>query len=67
MLDTKTKTFLRRKEVERRTGLSTSTLYDKMARGEFPRPVPLGPQIRGWIEDEVAEWQAHRIAQRDSE
>jgi prophage regulatory protein len=66
MLDAKTKTFLRRKEVERRTGLPTSTLYDKVKRGEFPKPVPLGPQIVGWVEDEVDGWQAQRIAERDT-
>jgi prophage regulatory protein len=63
---TKPKRFLRSKEVQRRTGLSTSTLYDKMARGEFPKPVSLGPQIRAWLEDEIADWQAARIAERDN-
>ena len=31
--------FLRRREVEEVTGLSRSTIYALMSRGEFPKPV----------------------------
>lgn len=34
--------ILRRPDVEARTGLSRSTIYDWMKRGEFPKPVALG-------------------------
>lgn len=59
--------FLRRPEVERRTGLSCSTLYELMAQGAFPKPVPLGPKSVGWRESEVWAWQQGRIAERDQE
>lgn len=48
--------LLRRPEVEARTGLSRSTLYDWMKRGEFPQPVKLGLRIVAWRESDVTEW-----------
>lgn len=53
-------TILRRPAVEARTGLSRSTIYAAMARGEFPQPVRLGPRAVGWRESDVAEWLASR-------
>jgi prophage regulatory protein len=60
-----TQAILRRSEVERATGLSRSTLYDKMAAGQFPKPVPLCGRAVGWLSNEIAEWQRARIAERD--
>lgn len=48
--------ILRRREVEQRTGLSRSTLYDYIARGYFPKPVKLGPRASGWKETAVDQW-----------
>lgn len=48
--------ILRRPEVEARTGLSRSTLYDWMKAGEFPRPVALGARLVGWRETDVQAW-----------
>jgi prophage regulatory protein len=60
--------FLRLRTVENVTGLHKTTIYDRMKRGEFPRPVPLGDGPNspvGWPEDEIAAWQAARVAKRD--
>lgn len=48
--------LLRRREVEARTGLSRSTLYDWMKRGEFPKPVKLGTRIVAWRETDIVAW-----------
>ena len=48
--------LLRRPEVEARTGLSRSTLYDWMKRGDFPAPVRLGARLVAWRESDVTEW-----------
>jgi prophage regulatory protein len=56
--------FLRRHAVEARTGLSRSSIYDRVAAGEFPKPVPLGGRSVGWLESEIVEWQKGRIAER---
>jgi prophage regulatory protein len=57
--------FLRRPEVEKITGLPRSSIYERMAAGTFPRPVPLGDRAVAWLEAEVIEWQRRRIAERD--
>ncbi|MGH6864889.1 MAG: helix-turn-helix transcriptional regulator [Methyloceanibacter sp.] len=56
--------FLRRREVVSITGLPTSTLYEKIARGEFPRPVQISARRVAWLESEVAAWQKSIIAKR---
>ena len=40
-------------EVLRRTGLSKSTVYSRVKAGEFPRPIPLGGRIVGWLSSEI--------------
>ena len=48
--------LIRRPEVESRIGISRSTLYDWMKRGEFPQPVKLGARLVAWRESDVTEW-----------
>lgn len=59
------KNILRGPEVRRRTGLSKSTLYDLMARNQFPRPIALSPEPGGrsvgWLDDEVEAWIEQRV------
>jgi tRNA(fMet)-specific endonuclease VapC len=54
MQKTTTKTILRLKSVMSRTGLSRSTIYDLMSRGEFPRPVKLTGKAVAWPESAIA-------------
>jgi prophage regulatory protein len=53
-------------EVMRRTGLRKSRIYTGIAAGEFPKPVAITPRSVGWVESEIDEWIAERIALRDS-
>jgi len=46
----------RRPDVEARTGLSRSTIYDWMKRGEFPQPVKLGTRLVAWRESDITAW-----------
>jgi prophage regulatory protein len=50
--------LLPRREVEARVGRSRSWIYSKMARGDFPRPVEVGPGSVGWLESEIEQWLA---------
>lgn len=59
--------ILRRPEVEAVTGLSTTTIYERMALGTFPRPIPLGRKSVGWLESELIAWQRERITARESQ
>lgn len=54
-----TRSALRKPEVLRATGWSNSTLYEKIAKGKFPKPSKLDPDGRVviWWEDEVAAFQ----------
>jgi prophage regulatory protein len=58
--------ILRRDQVERATGLPRSTLYAKINRGEFPKPIRLGLRAVGWLEHDVASWLQARIDARDA-
>ena len=53
-------TLLRRPDVETRTGLSHSTIYDWIKKGEFPKPVKLGTRIVAWKESDIAAWMEAR-------
>ncbi|MGN6277680.1 MAG: helix-turn-helix transcriptional regulator [Sphingomonas sp.] len=48
--------FLRLPEVKQRTGLSRSTIYDKMASGRFPKQKKLGARMSAWYETEIDSW-----------
>lgn len=53
--------ILRRKQVEARTGLSRSGIYQKISEGTFPKSVRLGKRAVGWVEADVFRWIAERI------
>lgn len=64
--------ILRRREVEQRTGLGTSAIYDRLNPKSprhdpgFPKPVRLGCTTAvGWVEAEISEWIKRQIALRD--
>lgn len=59
------KRFLRRPQVEEMTGLPESSLYAEMAKGNFPKPIKLSANRVAWLEDDIAAWQAERLAQRN--
>ncbi|HOO50573.1 MAG TPA: AlpA family transcriptional regulator [Alphaproteobacteria bacterium] len=46
----------RLREVLHRTGLSRSTLYLRIANGEFPKPMSLGGRSVGWLASDVTQW-----------
>ncbi len=43
-------------EVLKQTGLSRSTIYEMIGRGEFPRQINFGPRAVGWVVDDVLAW-----------
>ena len=60
----KTLKIKRRPAVEAKTGLSRSTIYEKIKDGTFPKPVKLGPRAVGWFDSEIDAWLEERLAQR---
>jgi prophage regulatory protein len=57
--------LLRRDEVRRRTGLSTSALYMLMQAGKLSRPVKLTSGTVAWVESEIEAFIEARIHERD--
>jgi prophage regulatory protein len=72
--------LIRLPEVQRKTSLSRSSLYRKIATGEFPAPYNIGnpspaprknPERPGriavaWLESEVDDWILATVAARDA-
>ena len=54
-------TILRRHQVQQRTGLSRSTLYQYIKDGAFPASVQLGPRAVGWLESDISDWITARV------
>lgn len=54
--------ILRLPDVIKATGLSRSTIYEKIKNGEFPKPVKLGERSRGWRQSVIAGWINNREA-----
>lgn len=63
------KRLLRRKQLEQTIGLSRSTIYSKLDLNSpqydpsFPRPIRLGSMAVAWVESDVDDWIAARIAE----
>lgn len=55
-----TEKHLRRPAVEAVTGLSRSSIYEMMDRGEFPRPVRIGKRAVAWPESQISDWLSTR-------
>ncbi len=57
--------LIRLNEVIACTGLSRTTIYCYMADNRFPKTVSLGARSVAWVESEVQEWIAEKVAERD--
>ena len=54
--------FLRKREVMQLTGLSSSGLYALMSVNKFPKSIKLSEKSVAWLESDVLQWQAERLA-----
>jgi len=44
------------------TGLSRSSIYLRMSKGEFPQSISLGDRAIGWLEADIEQWLEDKIA-----
>lgn len=58
--------FLRLKAVIEQTGLSRSTIYERISADDFPKPVKIGPRAIAFAEAEVNAWAAQRLEAREN-
>ena len=55
--------FIRKREVMRRTGLTSSGIYDLMSRSLFPQSIKLaGGKAVAWLESDILQWQQQCLA-----
>lgn len=57
--------ILRLPLVKEITGLSRSSIYAMIAKGQFPKPLPLGTRAVGWLEEEIKSWVEVKMALRE--
>ena len=58
--------MMKLKEVQKKTGLSRSTIYAYIDKGMFPKQVKLGERCVAWIDEEVVAWLDARVLARDA-
>ncbi|HZJ96921.1 MAG TPA: AlpA family transcriptional regulator [Oligella sp.] len=59
--------LIRIAKVSELTSLARATIYKYINEGVFPKQVKLGGNCVAWVEEEILEWIAEKIAQRDSQ
>jgi len=57
-------TIIRLPKTIAKTGLSRSTIYNLLARGEFPQKIYLSARTMGFLESEVDQWLADKANNR---
>jgi prophage regulatory protein len=56
--------LLRLKDVRAKCGIASTQVYKRMAEGTFPQSVRIGERQVAWVESELDEWIAARVAER---
>lgn len=56
--------IIRLPQAIQKTGLSRSTIYSLISRGEFPQKIQLSTRSIGFLESEVNDWIAEKLSQR---
>jgi prophage regulatory protein len=56
--------ILRLQQVQDKTGLSRTVIYERVAQGDLPKPIKLGAGARasGWLESEINGWIEAQVA-----
>lgn len=54
--------ILKLPEVKKLTGLSRSSIYDFMQKGEFPKSIKLSARSVGWLQEEVNAWIDQKVS-----
>jgi prophage regulatory protein len=56
--------IIRLPQAIQKTGLSRSTIYSLISRGEFPQKIQLSTRSIGFLESEVNDWVTSKVSQR---
>ncbi|OOE46286.1 MULTISPECIES: AlpA family phage regulatory protein [Salinivibrio] len=58
--------LLKLQQVMEKTSLCSSSIYNLMKEGDFPKNISVMGKRKAWLESEVEEWMMAKIAERDS-
>ncbi|OOE38682.1 transcriptional regulator [Salinivibrio kushneri] len=58
--------LLKLQQVMEKTSLCSSSIYNLMKEGDFPKNISVMGKRKAWLESEVEEWVMARIEERDS-
>jgi prophage regulatory protein len=56
--------IIRLPQAIQKTGLSRSTIYSLISRGEFPQKIQLSTRSIGFLESEINDWVTSKVSQR---
>ena len=56
--------IIRLPQAIQKTGLSRSTIYSLISRGEFPQKIQLATRSIGFLESEINDWIENKLSQR---
>jgi prophage regulatory protein len=56
--------IIRLPQAIQKTGLSRSTIYSLISRGEFPQKIQLSTRSIGFLESEINDWVTRKVSQR---
>ena len=54
--------FYRVNDLVSLTGLSRSTIFRLVDKGEFPKPIKLSTRIVGWEEEALSRWKEDKVS-----
>ncbi|MPS32626.1 MULTISPECIES: AlpA family phage regulatory protein [unclassified Salinivibrio] len=57
--------LLKLQQVMEKTSLCSSSIYNLMKEGDFPKNISVMGKRKAWLESEVEEWVMARIEERD--
>ena len=60
--------IVRQRDLPAVTGLQKTQIAEEIRLGSFPKPLKLteAGRAKGWLEDELIDWQAKRLAMREA-
>lgn len=58
--------LLKRSDVELKTGLSRASIYSAIKARTFPESISIGTNRVAWLEAEIDQWIAEKLAARNS-
>jgi len=58
--------LIRLPQVMKKTGKKRSSIYAEIAAGTFPKSVKLSKNSVAWVDQEIDDWIASKIADRDN-